>query len=213
MKDPHKTKRSKHIKKVEKKPNRRKARSENVRRRFNNTVLTVLFRNKLQDLAFKKLLNQGVIKEITNDTTGVTEMTKVYIGASFPRREEAQMLALKLSPILEIVSTWHRDDLKAVQRDSEESLQRVVRDGSQVKEAQFVIIFIGDDLSGGGRHTELGIAVGADKDIILIGDFDSNPFELLPSIQIYESTDKLVEFLFASQDNRRAYFDSLKSDR
>lgn len=211
MKDPHKNKRNKHREKVEK-PNTRRDRSKSVRTRFNNTVMDILFQNKLQDIDFEKLLKQGVIKEITNDTTGVAEMTKVYIGASYPRRKEAQMLALKLSPIMEIVSTWHRDDLKSVPRDGEECQQRVIRDIPQIGEAQLVVIFIGDELSGGGRHTELGIAIGMKKDIILIGDFNSNPFELLPSIRVYESVDNLVEEMFSSQDNMRTYFDSLKSN-
>jgi len=132
------------------------------------------------------------------------EKVRVYICSSFPRRKEAQMLALKLSPIMEIVSTWHRDDLEAVPRNSEACLIRVMRDFSQVRKSNLVIVFIGDDLSGGGRHTELGLALGMRKDILLIGEYDFNPFELMPSVRVYKSVDNLVEELFALREDIKA---------
>lgn len=119
---------------------------------------------------------------------------KVYICSSFPRRKEAQILALKLCPIMEIVSTWHRDDLHAVPRtNNPEILGRAVRDFTQLRKSQLVIVFIGDTLTGGGRHTELGLALGMRKSIVLVGDYDSNPFELIPYLRIFKTADELVE--------------------
>jgi len=135
-------------------------------------------------------------------------MIKVYIGASFPRQKEAQLLALRLSPIVEIVSTWHRDDLKAVPRDGEECFHRVMRDLSQVKDSDLVIIFIGDELTGGGRHTELGIAIGMGKNIAIIGEYDSNPFELLPYLHPFSSADSFVKELFCFQDDLQTHLDN-----
>lgn len=119
---------------------------------------------------------------------------KVYICSSFPRRKEAQMLALKLSPIMEIVSTWHRDDFSVAPRvpNDPEILGRVMRDFTQLRKSQLVIIFIGDNLTGGGRHSELGLALGMRKDIVLIGLYDSNPFELIPYLRRYDTADELV---------------------
>lgn len=120
---------------------------------------------------------------------------KVYICSSFPRRKEAQTLALRLSPIMEIVSTWHRDDLTVAPRvpNSPEILQRTMRDFTQLRRSQLVIVFIGDNLTGGGRHTELGLALGMRKDIILIGLYDPNPFELIPYLRRYDTADDLVK--------------------
>lgn len=129
------------------------------------------------------------------------DKVKVYICSSFPRRKEAQMLALKLSPIMEIVSTWHRDDKQAVPRHSEECLLRVIRDFSQVRKSNLVIVFIGDDLSGGGRHTELGLALGMRKKILLIGEYDFNPFELIPYLRVYKSADDLIKELFTLRED------------
>jgi len=133
---------------------------------------------------------------------------KVYICSSFPRRKEAQMLALKLSPIMEIVSTWHRDDLHAVPRtpNNPEILKRVMRDFTQLRRSQLVIMFIGDTLTGGGRHTELGLALGMRKSIMLIGDYDSNPFELIPYLRIFKTADELVEEFMKLREDIEADF-------
>jgi len=133
-------------------------------------------------------------------------MVKIYIAASFPRRKEAQLLALRFLPIMEIVSTWHRDDLASVPRDGEECFHRVMRDVKQIRKSDLVIVFIGDNLTGGGRHTELGIAIGMGKNIILIGEYDSNPFELIPHLRVYESAEILVkEFMVSRGDIEAEY--------
>lgn len=137
---------------------------------------------------------------------GLKIMIKVYICASFPRREEAQALALRLTPLIEIVSTWHRDDTEAVPRTKRTKIiiQRVMRDFKQVRRSQLVIVFIGDQLTGGGRHTELGLALGMNKDVILVGEYDSNPFELIPHLRIYKTADELVEELCKCHENLKA---------
>lgn len=132
------------------------------------------------------------------------DKVKVYICSSFPRRKEAQILALRLSPIMEIISTWHRDDTKAVPRNGEACLHRVMRDFAQVRKSNLVIIFIGDNLTGGGRHTELGLALGMRKDVLLIGEYDTNPFECIPFIRVYKSADNLVERFFALREDIEA---------
>jgi len=71
MKDPHRNKHSRHVKRTEPKSNKRRERAENVKKRYTATVMDVLFRNKLQDMDFEKLLKQGIIKEIKDNTTGV----------------------------------------------------------------------------------------------------------------------------------------------
>ena len=136
---------------------------------------------------------------------------KVYICSSFPRRKEAQRLALKLSSIMEIVSTWHKDDLYAVPRtNNPEILRRVMRDFRQLRKSQLIIIFIGDTLTGGGRHTELGLALGMRKNIMLIGNYDSNPFELIPYLRIFKTADELVEELTKLQEDIESDFNWCK---
>jgi len=96
---------------------------------------------------------------------------------------------------MEIVSTWHRDDLTVAPRvvGNPEILHRAMRDFAQLRKSQLIIIFIGDELTGGGRHTELGLALGMRKSIMLVGDYDSNPFELIPYLRIFKTADELVE--------------------
>jgi len=135
-------------------------------------------------------------------------MVKIYICASFPRRGEARALALKLAPMMEIVSTWHRDDTEAIPRksDNPEILRRVMRDFRQIRKSDLIILFIGDDLTGGGRHTELGLALGMDKNIILIGEYDTNPFEFIPYLRIYESAEVLIKEFRASRGDIEAEY-------
>ena len=110
--------------------------------------------------------------------------------------------------MMDIVSTWHRDDLHAVPRtpNNPEILERVMRDFMQLRKSQLVIIFVGDELTGGGRHTELGLALGMIKNIVLIGDYDSNPFELIPYLRIFKTADELVEEFKVLREDIEAEF-------
>ncbi len=103
---------------------------------------------------------------------------KIYIGASFPKIAKASSLANALRNSHEITSIWHDADAKYDPANS----SRAVRDLHQVQQAELVIIYIGDSSSGGGRHCELGIAIGLNKKIILIGEYDNCVFERLPWI-------------------------------
>lgn len=123
----------------------------------------------------------------------MVDKIKVYIGASYKRRLEAAQLAEDLSPMMKIVSTWHRDDLEPTDRTGVECCNRAIRDFNQIILSQLVIIFIGDNLTGGGRHTELGIALGVRRQIMIIGDYDSNPFELIPYIRRFDCAWDLIK--------------------
>jgi len=125
---------------------------------------------------------------------------KLYIAASFLMREKCIKLIKKLPPNIEVVSTWHRDDAKIDRRIRKGNLgsivrKRIIRDYDQIKRSNLVVIFVGDYVTGGGRHTELGIAIGMNKKIALIGRYDHNPFERMPSIKLYNTISEFMEDL------------------
>lgn len=126
--------------------------------------------------------------------------TKIYIAASFKRRKECDDLTRRLPKKMQVISTWHHDDDEIDDRIrignlGSEVERRIVRDYDQIREADLIIIFIGDELSGGGRHTELGIALATKKDIALVGEYDRNPFERMPQVKRYKNVDEFLKDL------------------
>ena len=125
---------------------------------------------------------------------------KLYIAASFEMREKCVKLIEQLPKKTIVVSTWHRDDYTIDRKIRVGNLgsiveQRILRDYDQIAKADLIVIFIGDNLSGGGRHTELGIALGMKKRIALIGEYDHNPFERMPCIRLYKTVNEFLESL------------------
>jgi hypothetical protein len=98
---------------------------------------------------------------------------KIYVAASHKGgRSVVQHLRDKG---YDVVSTWDIDDVGYCP----DSHFRAARDVAQIREADLVVVCCGDRLSGGGRHTELGLAMGLGKVIICVGDYDDNVFERL----------------------------------
>ncbi len=94
---------------------------------------------------------------------------KIYIAASYPRKEEANTLGAALEKKgYEILSYWHQiiDDADYL------SGAKAIRDLYAVKNCDLFVELVGDDGSKGGRHCELGLALAWDKKIILIGKGD-----------------------------------------
>jgi hypothetical protein len=131
---------------------------------------------------------------------------KTYIGASFTRRIEAADLASFLrinhDNLFEVVSSWHDEDLTAIPRTSPECIRRAERDWNQITSADIAIFFIGDNQSGGGRHTEFGIALLNCAVVICIGDEmqSSNPFELLPKVMHYKDVEDFLNRISILKD-------------
>jgi hypothetical protein len=104
---------------------------------------------------------------------------KIYVAASHTERCVVQHLR---DQGFDVISTWDIDD-KDYQPDDP---YRAVRDLIQIQQCDLFICGIGDEKSGGGRHTELGYAMGLGKVILLVGSYDKNVFERLFPVMSYE---------------------------
>ena len=102
---------------------------------------------------------------------------KIYVGASYPRIEEAKALKIELEKLgYDIVSSWLLSDNEGYDTSSTEHLRMcAIRDFEEIEAANsFVCLTDGEEqLTHGGRHTELGIALALKKDIWLIGPRES----------------------------------------
>jgi hypothetical protein len=118
---------------------------------------------------------------------------KVYIAASFPRQKEAQELGEKLEKLgFEITSYWHQ----GAERNSEyHSGARALRDKLAVERCELFIELVGDNLSRGGRHCELGLALSLNKKVILIGSIDDCIFTNLPYLPRFNNIESFLNTL------------------
>jgi hypothetical protein len=88
---------------------------------------------------------------------------RIYIAASFPRKDDAIQLAKCLRTAgHRIVSRWHDEDDGYA--DVSQMPSRALRDLENIEKCHMLIQFTGDNLSHGGRHCELGIAIALRKD-------------------------------------------------
>ena len=97
---------------------------------------------------------------------------KFYVAAS---GRGSRTLPNLLRKKYDVVSTWDLDE-----KDYDPgSCFRAIRDYVQIKECDVFICEVGDKLSGGGKHTELGIAMALGKPVILVGAREDNVFHSL----------------------------------
>ena len=91
----------------------------------------------------------------------------IYISASFPRRDEARALRQAIHNSNKLgwrcTSRWLEDDTSIYGTDevanAETYRERARRDVEDVLAADVFVQFTGDNLSRGGRHGELGMAI------------------------------------------------------
>jgi hypothetical protein len=117
----------------------------------------------------------------------------VYIAASYPRKDEAQSLAGLLKHRGHCVSSrWHREGPK---KDNPTLWPTdCLRDLEDLEECNVLVGITGDNLSRGGRHTEIGIALATGKRIILVGPMEQ-VFHAHPKIEVVSSPADAVELL------------------
>lgn len=117
----------------------------------------------------------------------------IYIAASYPRKAEAQQLATVL--FLRghfIASRWHREGPK---KDNPALWPTdCLRDLVDLDACDVLLEITGDNLTRGGRHTEIGIALAAGKRTILAGPREQ-VFHCHPKIEVVSSTAEAVELL------------------
>lgn len=118
---------------------------------------------------------------------------KIYIAASYTRIQEAHSLGKQLEVIGHIVvSQWH----KTIQAPDHHSGTRAMLDLEGIETCDLFVEFICDSGSKGGRHCELGVALGLRKHTILIGaEKDECIFTNLPFLRKVDDVIELVEIL------------------
>ncbi len=109
---------------------------------------------------------------------------KIYVAASFPRKDEASDLAMRLGLLDHIiVSEWLKQD-----RDFQSPLagsRFAKRDLEEIMAADILVCLTGDTLSRGGRHSEFGMALALNKGIYIIGPRES-VFHHHPNVRQYD---------------------------
>lgn len=132
-------------------------------------------------------------------------MAKIYLSASYSRREEIQGVAACLAALdHKIVSTWHSQQTEEIDKVIAGSWKLAFRDMQDMKAADTFIMFTGDSTSRGGRHTEFGIWLasfrkdkvshllgGISPSTIIVGTLE-NPFQASPHVQHFNSWSGLM---------------------
>lgn len=127
---------------------------------------------------------------------------KVYIAAPYEARWCAQLMAPQLAALgCTVIASWLR-------QQNPESAAEAAIDLADIDEAEAIVVLNppGFERSGtGGRHVELGYAIGRGKRVILMGA-KTNVFHHLTSIVRVETLEALFELLTAvvsAQQERR----------
>ena len=128
---------------------------------------------------------------------------KIYLAADFARK--AEMLEVqKLLVALDhtITSQWINDPENAVgygiggsNLPTDPCLQRAKVDMQNLYDADMLLLFTTGNLSRGGRHTELGMALAWNKSICIIGP-PEHVFHWLPSIRQYDNWPTFLLYQF-----------------
>jgi hypothetical protein len=125
---------------------------------------------KIKSSQVRKKVNKG-LRERKIQMSPIVR--RIYIAASFPRKQEAENLARLLErDDTQIVSEWHEKD-KAYADNDELMRQRAIRDCKQVLMSNIFICFTGDTMTHGGRHQEFGIALSKVNVVVIIGPRES----------------------------------------
>lgn len=137
----------------------------------------------------------------------------IYVAATFDRRDEAIDIAKALLELgYHVTSQWlgqWRDNLnkptKALQEEAEQAGERDMKD---VLAADIFLMITGDDKqvkpSGGGRHTEFGIAFHAEKIIFILGPRE-NVFQQSAKVLQVKDLGELNAQVNAIKQYRRSY--------
>jgi hypothetical protein len=133
---------------------------------------------------------------------------RIYVASSHPRFSEAAALAAALREAgHEVTSNWHDQPEKEgyqTQADGRELVQpedngkdmhvEAERDFQEVVSANVYVGITGDDLTHGGRHTELGIALASGLFVGIFGPREQI-FHFHPSVQVLPTQEGLLEWL------------------
>lgn len=123
-------------------------------------------------------------------------MTKVYISSRITRRAEMAEVAQKLEAVgFTITSSWVRDASEQEYKPKTDYTEAARLDHEQVIEADILLTFsepLGSANVGGGRHTELGIALGLGRRCAVVGPKEQ-VFHWHPKVMHYDTLDDFIQ--------------------
>ena len=124
---------------------------------------------------------------------------RIYIAASYPRKDEAIRLSTALSNKKNnIVSSWlfANEEGYSINENKEDKIKRMrkcaIRDLKEIKYCDMLVCFTGDNLTHGGRHTELGAALALGKRVVIIGKEES-VFHYHPYVIAYKTIEEFLK--------------------
>jgi hypothetical protein len=127
-------------------------------------------------------------------------MKKIYLAARYSAQQKMRGVRDVLTGLgFEVTSSWIDVDDHGVDgigpdemnTDPERCAPHAQLDVGDVLRADTVIVFTQWPSSTGGRHVELGIALGAEKKVIVVGRRE-NIFQTLPQIDWYPDWSQLA---------------------
>ena len=122
---------------------------------------------------------------------------KIYIAASFTSRQRLRPIRDKLWEMgHEVTSTWLDEVAKPKPMTQREFYKKLaIKDITELRTANLVIVDLLDPSTSGGRDTELGLALGSfqSKQIYLVGEPKSVFHELAD--RQFDHWNGLLEFL------------------
>ncbi len=121
---------------------------------------------------------------------------KIYVAASYPRKKEAKAITKRLKELGHIIVTsrWVDEDEgytsdfnrhETPKEMCERMAGAAVRDIEDIKACEMLVCLTGDNLSRGGRHGELGMALVLNKKVTIIGPAEC-VFHYHPDVKVYE---------------------------
>ncbi len=130
----------------------------------------------------------------------------IYLAARFSRRFELQGVRADLARAgHQVTSRWI--DQRRDATDTAEAAAVAHRDIADIELADCLIAFSESPRSGlstrGGRHVEMGIAIGLDKRVIVVGPVE-NVFFSLPEIEVFPTWPAALAALSNIEGNANA---------
>ena len=121
---------------------------------------------------------------------------RIYVAASYPRKAEARRIANRLTELGHIIVTsrwvhedegYDKDERGETEAELYERLsEAAVRDIEDIKKADYLVCLTDGEkqLTHGGRHSELGMALELGKGVAIIGPRES-VFHYHPDVKVY----------------------------
>lgn len=116
----------------------------------------------------------------------------IYLAASLLEDHQMIIWEKKLHLLgYPTINRWIFKELRATWTTQ----QSAEHDYQDLKSADVVLISTMVPSTNGGRHTELGLALGLGKRVIMVGGYEENCFQWLPGVEMVKGLDDAIELL------------------